>query len=153
MSRSDFLVLEVAEVKQVGASPPLEIPAMLVSSRLEFRSNKTMAFDAALTLRERIAEKFEYSAIWYLEKEFDFYETLTREQDRNIKTFRTLEKSVGDIPLKLLRETAALERIHPALFNVFFTDALARVCDEFRPKTATEFIEALNAELKRGTRR
>ena len=55
----------------------------------------------------RLAEALRYSAIWYLEKAE--YAKLTDEEDRNVKTFWALEKSVVDIPPAWKRDPARAE--------------------------------------------
>ena len=94
----------------------------------------------------RLAEALRYSAIWYLEKAE--YAELTDEEDRNVKTFWALEKSVVDIPLALKRDLLGLVRKYPDLFEQSVMVLLCSVSDKFRPTTAAEFVEKLNAQIQ-----
>jgi hypothetical protein len=94
----------------------------------------------------RLAEALRYSAIWYLEKAE--YAELTDEEDRNVKTFWALEKSVVDIPPSLKRDLLGLVRKYPDLFEQSLMTLLCSVNDKFRPTTAAKFVEKLNAQIE-----
>jgi len=94
----------------------------------------------------RLAEALRYSAIWYLEK--GEYTELMDEEDRNVKTFWALEKSVVDIPPALKRDLLGLVRNYPDLFEQSLMVLLCSVNDKFRPTTAAEFVEKLNAQIQ-----
>jgi ribosomal protein S27AE len=94
----------------------------------------------------RLAEALRYSAIWYLEKAE--YAELTDEEDRNVKTFWALEKSVVDIPPALKRDLLGLVRKYPDLLEQSLMVLLCSVNDKFRPTTAAEFVEKLNAQIQ-----
>jgi hypothetical protein len=94
----------------------------------------------------RLAEALRYSAIWYLEK--GEYTELTDEEDRNVKTFWALEKSVEDIPPGLKRDLLGLVRKYPDLFEQSLMVLLCSVNDKFRPTTAAAFVEKLNAQIE-----
>ena len=94
----------------------------------------------------RLAEALRYSAIWYLEKAE--YAELTDEEDRNVKTFWALEKSVEDIQPALKRELLGLVRKYPDLFEQSLMTLLCSVSDKFRPTTAAAFVEKLNAQIE-----
>jgi hypothetical protein len=94
----------------------------------------------------RLAEALRYSAIWYLEKAE--YAELTDEENRNVKTFWALEKSVEDIPPALKQDLLGLVRKYPDLFEQSLMVLLCSVNDKFRPTTAAEFVEKLNAQIE-----
>jgi hypothetical protein len=94
----------------------------------------------------RLAEALRYSAIWYLEKAE--YAELTDEEDRNVKTFWALEKSVEDIQPALKQDLLGLVRRYPDLFEQSLMVLLCSVNDQFRPTTAAAFVEKLNAQIK-----
>jgi hypothetical protein len=100
---------------------------------------------------ERLAEAFEYSAIWYFEMVDDMVEELTEEDARNIDTFRALEKSVMEMSPALMQDAADLAANYPELFEQALTTLVSSVCDQFRPATATEFVEKLNGYIRRET--
>ena len=100
-------------------------------------------------MRERMAEAFEYSAIWYLEK--GEFEELTDEEDRNVKLFYTLEESVAEIPPALIQDLTGLASKYPDVFEQWLTTLVSSVCDQFRPATAAEFVEHLNSFIRRET--
>jgi hypothetical protein len=100
-------------------------------------------------MRERIAEAFEYSAIWYLEK--GEFEELTDEEGRNINLFYALEESVTEIPPALMQDVTELASKYPDVFELWLTTLLSSVCDQFRPATAAEFVEQLNTFIRRET--
>jgi hypothetical protein len=94
----------------------------------------------------RLAEALRYSAIWYLEKAE--YAELTDEEDRNVKTFWALEKSVEDIQPTLKQDLLGLVRKYPDLFEQSLMVLLCNVSDKFRPTTAAAFVEKLNAQIE-----
>jgi hypothetical protein len=94
----------------------------------------------------RLAEALRYSAIWYLEKAE--YAELTDEENKNVKTFWALEKSVEDIPSALKRDLLGLVRKYPDLFEQSLMVLLCSVNDKFRPSTAAEFVGKLNAQIE-----
>jgi hypothetical protein len=94
----------------------------------------------------RLTEALRYSAIWYLEKAE--YAEPTDEEDRNVKTFWALEKSVVDIQPTLKRDLLGLVRKYPDLFEQSLMVLLCSVSDKFRPTTAVEFVEKLNARIE-----
>jgi hypothetical protein len=94
----------------------------------------------------RLAEALRYSAIWYLEKAE--YAELTDEEDRNVKTFWALEKSVEDIQPALKQDLLGLVRKYPDLFEQSLMVLLGSVSDKFRPTTAAAFVEKLNAQIE-----
>ena len=94
----------------------------------------------------RLAEALRYSAIWYLEKAE--YAELTDEEDRNVKTFWALEKSVEDIQPALKQGLLGLVRKYPDLFEQSLMVLLCSVNDKFRPTTAAAFVEKLNAQIE-----
>jgi hypothetical protein len=94
----------------------------------------------------RLAEALRYSAIWCLEKAE--YAELTDEEDRNVKTFWALEKSVVDIPPAPKQDLLGLVRKFPDLFEQSLMVLLCSVSDKFRPTTAAEFVEKLNGQIQ-----
>jgi hypothetical protein len=68
-------------------------------------------------IAKRLAEAFEYSAIWYFEKVDDMVEELTEEDGRNIDTFRALEKSVNEISPALMQDAAELAAKYPDVWS------------------------------------
>jgi hypothetical protein len=94
----------------------------------------------------RLAEALRYSAIWYLEKAE--YAELTDEEDRNVKTFWALEKSIEDISPALKRDLLGLVRKYPDLFEQSLMVLLCSVNDKFRPTTAAAFVEKLKAQMQ-----
>ena len=100
-------------------------------------------------IAKRLAEAFEYSAIWYFEKVDDMVEELTEEDGRNIDTFRALEKSVNEISPALMQDAAELAAKYPDVFELSLTTLVSSVCDQFRPATAAEFVEKLNGYIRR----
>jgi hypothetical protein len=102
-------------------------------------------------MTERLEEAFEYSAIWYLEKADDLGEELTEEDWRNVHSFRALEKSVKDISPALMQDATELASKYPDVFELSLTTLVSSVCDQFRPGTATEFVERLNSYIRHET--
>jgi hypothetical protein len=102
-------------------------------------------------MRERIAEAFEYSAIWYLENADHAGEDLTDEEGRNVASFHILEESVVQIPPALIQDVTELASKYPDVFELWLTTLLGSVCDQYRPATAAEFVEQLNAFIRRET--
>ena len=110
-----------------------------------------MTESAVREMSERLAEAFEYSAIWYFEKVDDMVEELTEEDGRNIDTFRALEKSVNEMSPALIQDAADLAAKYPELFEQSLTTLVSSVCDQFRPATAAEFVEKLNRYIRSET--
>ena len=102
-------------------------------------------------IEKRLEEAFEYSAIWHFEMVDDRVEELTEEDGRDIDTFRALEKSVKEISPALMQDTADLAAKYPDVFEQSLTALCGSVCDQFRPATAAEFVEQLNAFIRRET--
>jgi hypothetical protein len=102
-------------------------------------------------MAERLDEAFEYSAIWYLEKADQMGEGLTDEEGRNVDLFYALQKSLKEVPPVLIEDTADLAAKYPEMFEQSLTTLCGRVCDQFRPASATEFVEKLNSYIRRET--
>jgi len=100
-------------------------------------------------MSERLAEAFEYSAIWYLEK--GEFEELTEEEGRNVDTFRAFEEVVTEISPALMQDAAELAAKYPDVFEQSLTTLLGSVSDQFRPATAAEFVEKLNRYIRHET--
>jgi hypothetical protein len=96
----------------------------------------------------RLAEAFEYSAVFFLELT-DTGGQLTDEEGRNVDTFRALEESVKDIPAALLEDTAQLAEKYPDEFERWLYGLIGRVSDQYRPATAAEFVAKLNSHVQR----
>jgi hypothetical protein len=101
----------------------------------------------AKSVSARLKEAFEYSAIFHLEKTESGHE-LTDEELRDIKTFEALEKSLPDVPHELMEQTIQLLVLNRDAFENSLTATSSAVCDTFRPGTAAEFIDRLNADIR-----
>jgi len=101
----------------------------------------------AKSVSARLKEAFEYSVIFHLEKT-EFGHELTDDELRDIKTFEALEKSLRDVPHELMEQTIQLRVKNLDAFENSLTAMCSAVCDTFRPGTAAEFIERLNADIR-----
>jgi hypothetical protein len=106
---------------------------------------------AVQDITERLAEAFEYSAIWYLEKaEMDG--DLTDEEGRNVRAFYALQESVKEMSPALTEQIAELAAKRPDAFEQSLLMLLGRVNDQFRPATAAEFVTKLIDDTRRMTK-
>jgi hypothetical protein len=102
----------------------------------------------AKSVAARLSEAFEYSAVYIWEKVGDIAEDMSEKDVRDLATFGALEKSVRDVPYELIEQTIQLHARNSDAFESSLTVMCSAVCDTFRPATAAEFIEKLNADIR-----
>jgi hypothetical protein len=98
-------------------------------------------------ISKKLEETFEYSAIWFLERLEDGWD-LTAEQSRSVHLYFDLAESVEKIPPALMQDTGELAAKYPDVFQRSLDSFILSVGDRFRPSTAAEFVQHLNAHIR-----
>jgi hypothetical protein len=99
-------------------------------------------------IQRKLTETFQAAACFHYETSDIAHRKLTAEEDRNIESFEALAASVKDIPDALRQQTADLATRHRDVFEQTLRILVTHVSDEFRPATATEFVERLNRHVE-----